>query len=240
MLSSRLRPRGFSLIELLVVLAILSLLAALLLPAFLSARGQARQTVCLSNLRQIGQGIAMYQQDYDGFFPYSVDPATRAAVDTWKPYFPKYAADIPHLGLLSDVLQPYLSSSQVFACPSDTGFARDDSAYIGISATPSSYEQHGTSYYHQTLMAACHFNDSNIANPSGKKVLQDAVGFWHGSLVPVSPRFNLLFADGHAKNLTGAQVQAMRDTPFNLMPVSTFDAAKVCAQMASGSKSNRN
>jgi prepilin-type N-terminal cleavage/methylation domain-containing protein len=61
----RLRTRGFTLIELLVVIAIIAILAAILFPVFARAREAARQTSCLSNLKQLGSGVMMYQQDYD-------------------------------------------------------------------------------------------------------------------------------------------------------------------------------
>jgi len=61
--------RAFTLIELLVVIAIIALLAALLLPALRSARETAKRSACLSNLRQITQGLLIYADDYRGFLP---------------------------------------------------------------------------------------------------------------------------------------------------------------------------
>lgn len=62
--------KGFTLIELLVVIAIIAILAAILFPVFAKARAQARKTVGISNLKQIGLGTMMYVQDYDEKFPY--------------------------------------------------------------------------------------------------------------------------------------------------------------------------
>ncbi|HZP83988.1 MAG TPA: DUF1559 domain-containing protein [Chthonomonadaceae bacterium] len=61
--------RGFTLIELLVVIAIIAILAAILFPVFAQAREKARQTACLSNMKQVDLGWQMYAQDYDETYP---------------------------------------------------------------------------------------------------------------------------------------------------------------------------
>jgi prepilin-type N-terminal cleavage/methylation domain-containing protein/prepilin-type processing-associated H-X9-DG protein len=59
------RRRGFTLIEVLVVVAIIAILAAILFPVFAQARERARQAQCLSNMRQLGIGLALYITDND-------------------------------------------------------------------------------------------------------------------------------------------------------------------------------
>src|SRR4051794_25612458 len=82
--TQRLARRGFTLIELLVVIAIIAILAAILFPVFAQAREKARQTTCLSNLRQLASGMTMYSQDSDGLFPPVVTHPTRAVTDYYE------------------------------------------------------------------------------------------------------------------------------------------------------------
>jgi len=60
---------GFTLIELLVVIAIIAILAAILFPVFAQAREKARAITCLSNMKQVGNALSMYIQDYDEKLP---------------------------------------------------------------------------------------------------------------------------------------------------------------------------
>lgn len=225
------RVRAFSLIEMLVVLSILSVLAAFLFPAFLTVRGKARQTVCSSNLRQIGVALQMYQEDYDGYFPYAIDATDRVATEfRWKPYFPQFSEDIPQLPLLHMALRPYIGSSQIFRCPSDIGFTTTDKPAVSLLAAPTDYEAFGSSYDYYSMLSACHSNDAILQHPAQTNTLYDPVGYWHGTLTPLMPRYNILFADGHVKNLTRDQFDEMGHS-FGEIPPDEFDATRVCSKL---------
>jgi len=63
------RRKGFTLIELMIVIAIIAILAAILVPNFIRARAQGQVTACKSNLKNIGTALEMYSTDNSGRYP---------------------------------------------------------------------------------------------------------------------------------------------------------------------------
>jgi len=144
------RKAGFTLIELLVVIAIIAILAAILFPVFARAREKARQTSCLSNIKQISLGYMMYASDYDSWFPGFLtghtSPNNRVS---WH-----------------DVISPYLKNTQVYYCVS-SGFYLAPNRY-STSTTSTNPDGYGTDYYG--------FKSSMIPNPAEKLLIGDCAG----------------------------------------------------------------
>jgi len=93
------RRAAFTLVELLIVIAIITVLIAIALPVFSRARARARQSACMANLHQIAMAVRMYRMDM-GFYPGPYDPVSGE-------------------GGLNALYPAYLDSRQALICPDD-------------------------------------------------------------------------------------------------------------------------
>ncbi|MCM8542364.1 MAG: type II secretion system GspH family protein [Lentisphaeraceae bacterium] len=122
----------FTMIELLVVLAILGLLVSILLPSLVQAREKARVAVCMSNNKNIFTAVSMYNKNNGGFYPYKLSGTMYAMVGKWTWYRP--------LGANIRPVNEYLGEFEerdpvpIAQCPSvDYAYERWGSSYASNS-----------------------------------------------------------------------------------------------------------
>ena len=111
------RHRGFTLVELLVVLGIITVLIAILVPTLSGARKSAQRTACLSNMRQLGNSLTLFTIEHRGYLPKAwyndgINYGDMSS-ERWGYRDPMWGWDY--------VLQRYIRNKDVFRCPSDEG-----------------------------------------------------------------------------------------------------------------------
>jgi len=212
---------AFTLIELLVVIAIIAILASLLLPSLARARERARRIKCLSNQRQIGIALMLYEDDYRRL------PATESQI----PYY----ADDPRDSYLK-LLRAYVTTDKVYLCPT----AKPSTVPAEIPTTNSN-----TSYYGNAVVMGRRLTD--VPNPSEIIFLQETyVGvhvcglrpwkidpmvensaadytWWHDNYSYGYELYsalhdrggNVIYTDGHAEYRKG---KSLRSREFGLTP----------------------
>lgn len=103
MLRTSRKAKGFTLIELMIVIAIIAILAAILVPNFIRARAQGQATACKSNLKNIGTALEMYSTDSSGRFPTTLVSLT--------PNYLKSIPSCPSVGTITYTGSGYTSAS---------------------------------------------------------------------------------------------------------------------------------
>ncbi|MBI5386907.1 MAG: prepilin-type N-terminal cleavage/methylation domain-containing protein [Verrucomicrobia bacterium] len=222
---SRHARRGFTLLELLVVVAIIGLLAALLLPALSRAKAQARRVACLSNLRQVGAAATLYMSDHDGGLfhhheGWVLDDGTQ--VDTLPASLGECSgggagnsqAEQPWVILL----QPYLQSRRVAFCLSDSTprsqfLATTLRAYNGgIASAGEAPPEHSELAVarRQALNMQSYLLNSVFTHKSARYALEGVLaGFATDAAVSALPDPNLiLFSERNSEALNAADNEA--------------------------------
>jgi len=205
------RRKGFTLIELLVVIAIIAILAAILFPVFARAREKARQTACLSNVKQMALAVKMYTSDNDGVFPFcEIETNDPNLVNFYEEQTGKRVH--PTRNLWPDEIMPYVNNSAVFVCPSrpDQWIGYSWSVSLGYVATPANLSK-SSRIYHGV-------KESVLAFPAETAMLADSALYrgkehhfynhrmfylYHANMsnyVDIhNELINIALADGHAK-----------------------------------------
>jgi general secretion pathway protein G len=210
--------RAFSLVELMVVIAIVGILVAIIFPVVVGAKRRAKVSACLSNESQIGKAVLLYSNDNDDLFPYAVDATDKYASDIWNSHL-DWKAQIPTMLLLNDALAGYAPSPELFHCPADTGYTVLDNDFpTELSAQPSSFKAFGLSYVYRTEVAFKHLSQSDLQSPTEFNLIADGSGHWHSGAAPLTAnddpynviaklrqyRYVTVFGDLHAKSISRA------------------------------------
>jgi prepilin-type N-terminal cleavage/methylation domain-containing protein/prepilin-type processing-associated H-X9-DG protein len=189
------RSRGFSLIELLVVVAIISLLVGITMPSFREARRLARKTVCQKNLQSIGLGVLAYLQTNQDTFPWVCRLPSyeeQAAInETRSQYVP----------LPKALVQEMRGKSEVYMCPADRNLKSTPAI-----PTERYYDNEGISYEWESRLNGIHLNYKKMRlfdglltpPPSDVWMLFDFEAYHGGDAKRGS--LNVLYVDLHVKS----------------------------------------
>jgi prepilin-type N-terminal cleavage/methylation domain-containing protein len=188
--------KAFSLVELLVVVAIIAILASLLLPALTRAGSKARQASCLNNLRQIGIGLQNFSMDHEGKVPMQLSTNQGGS----REFNSQHLAINPALSFSFHHFQPLsnqLQNVHVLACPADNRDAQR--SFATLSDSQISYWVNTSARFGETLSIIA--GDRNVTNSTSRNST-NAVA-WTASLHRWQG--DLLYGDGHVERVRSFQ-----------------------------------
>lgn len=195
--------RAFTIVELLVVVAIIAILAALLFPTMTAAKDQARRQTSASNLAQISKAVLLYTSDTQDQFPMAVDDERRL-FHLWSPD----EADRMRVGTLRmnapvvrTLLAAYGPSAGVWRAPNDRGgklIYGDENGSLPPKVTSNAFEAIGTSYAYANRLGFS--PNSQIQLSSRTAMFAELSPNWYRSESEGdAPRMHVAYVDGHVK-----------------------------------------
>lgn len=206
---------AFTLVELLVIIAVISILAALLLPVLSAAKAKARRTTCLNNLRQINHGLRMYCADSNEASP--KPGSSMFGTPAWNNYRRLMASYVGLNGQSS-------AQDKLFACPSDTFY---------FDLIPNGVGKPGTLYVSASLHDQPDFDFSSYGFNGGRMTI-------FGTNTPGIGGRKLSSIKNPAKTVLVAEVAAFcpyswhQPKPYSPDKLPMFNNAKAMAGFVDG------
>ena len=182
--------KNFTLLELLICIAIISLLGSLLLPALSESINRAKLAACSSNMRSAGYGINLYCADNSGYIPNNIPGMETSSIPILR--LPNW--EVLALGRL--LTGGYLTDPGIFGCPDTPGYTEND-LRRNWQEVPMAW----TAYLYRAQ--ACGFAGILAsAENNGKAMLIDFACLKpSGNIVPHNFHIsNILYSDGHVES----------------------------------------
>jgi prepilin-type N-terminal cleavage/methylation domain-containing protein/prepilin-type processing-associated H-X9-DG protein len=199
---------AFTLLELLCVMAVISILAALLLPAINQGRARAKRVGCINNLRQVGMAFQNFAHDHNGRFPMAV-PSNEGGSQE----FTLSSYQVPRDFFFSfrhfQTLSNELVSPKMLVCPADTRMSALDFARLQNNSV-SYFVGLKSEYTRPTSILAGDRNLTNDYATSRSLVRLNRGWRWTSELHQF--KGNLLFADGHVEERSSQALAEFGDT----------------------------